>query len=193
MATMSGKNVCTANKSHDCQQGCLVILTFSCPYLDIWAKILCVSHFTLATWCTSFSVQRDCIRLEIGLCTKDCFEAKSPTLLHVELSMYFVSFLCNYCWETFPYTVHIFWAKIIWYFAFFTLVMWCTSFSVQRTRPWLYNLLVEGSNPADDICYFFVLSVVVSISTDFWLNVKCIRDCGACIPCIEVCLRPFIL
>ena len=47
----------------------------------------------------------DCIGLEVGLCTKDCFEAESSTLLHVELCMHFVSFLCNYFWEIFSYTV----------------------------------------------------------------------------------------
>jgi hypothetical protein len=48
--------------------------------------------------------------------TKDHFAVKSPTLLHVELCMYFTSFLCNYFWETL-YT-H-FEPKIIFYFAFF--------------------------------------------------------------------------
>jgi hypothetical protein len=38
---------------------------------------------------------------------------------------------------------------------------------------------------------FFVLSAVIGISTDFWFNVKCIRDHGACIPCIENILQNF--
>ena len=52
--------------------------------------------------------------------------------------MHFALFLCNYFWEIFSYTVCMFWAKNHILFRIFTLVTWCASFGVQRTRPWLY-------------------------------------------------------
>ena len=99
-------------------------------------KIIFYFIFTLVQVSASKWPIHDCIGSEIGLCTKDCFMVKSPTLLHVELCAYFTSFLYNF-WETFPYTVHTFWAKNHILFHIFTLATWCTSFSVQRTCPWL--------------------------------------------------------
>ena len=119
------------NKSHDCWWVCLS--SFLTCYLDIWAKNLCFFfHFSYAV----YKIQCwDYIGSEIGLCAKDCFEVESSTLLHVELSIYFASFLCHYFCEIFSYTVCMFWAINHILFHIFTLVMWCASF---RTHPWLY-------------------------------------------------------
>jgi len=123
------------NKSRDWPRGCL-ILTFSCPSSIYEPKIIFYFIFTLVQVSASKWPIHDCIGSEIGLCTKDCFAVKSPTLSHVELCAYFASFLCNF-WETFTYTVRTFWAKNHILFRIFTLATWCTSFGVQRTRPWL--------------------------------------------------------
>ena len=108
------------------------ILIFSCLLPQYMSqKSFFFVHFSYAVY--MFQCW-DCIGSEISLCTKDCFKVESSTLLHVELCRHLVSFLCNYFWEIFSYTVCMFWAKNHILFRIFTLVMWCTSFGVH---PWL--------------------------------------------------------